>query len=87
MTKKRSSNGFMYFADARRAVYEAENDGIHLTAKKLVERAARDWKLMNEDERQKWRSESRRRHDEVFIFYLLSIIQLACVKTKQSYRI
>ncbi|CAG9534293.1 unnamed protein product [Cercopithifilaria johnstoni] len=64
MTKKRSSNGFMYFADARRPVYEAENKGVRLTAKKLVERATRDWKSMNEDERQKWRSESRRRCDE-----------------------
>lgn len=69
MTKKRSSNGFMYFADARRAVYEAENKGVHLTAKKLVERATQDWKMMSEDERQKWRSESRRRRDEVCIFY------------------
>uniref|UniRef100_A0A2K6VNE6 HMG box domain-containing protein n=1 Tax=Onchocerca volvulus TaxID=6282 RepID=A0A2K6VNE6_ONCVO len=64
MAKKRSANGFMYFADARRAVYEAENKGVHLTAKKLVERATRDWKIMNENERQKWRSESRQRHDE-----------------------
>uniref|UniRef100_A0A915PVW6 HMG box domain-containing protein n=1 Tax=Setaria digitata TaxID=48799 RepID=A0A915PVW6_9BILA len=64
MTKKRSSNGFMYFADARRALYEAENKGIHLTAKKLVERATRDWEMMTEEERQRWRNESRRRHDE-----------------------
>ncbi|OZC06365.1 hypothetical protein X798_06647, partial [Onchocerca flexuosa] len=64
MTKKRSANGFMYFAVARRAVYEAENKGVHLTAKKLVERATRDWKIMNENERQKWRTESRQRHDE-----------------------
>ncbi|VDK86448.1 unnamed protein product [Litomosoides sigmodontis] len=64
MTKKRSPNGFMYFAGARRAVYEAENPGAHLTAKKLVQRATRDWKLMSEDERQNWRSESRRRRDE-----------------------
>ncbi|VBB25432.1 unnamed protein product [Acanthocheilonema viteae] len=65
MTKKRSSNGFMYFADARRAFYTAENKGMHLTAKKLVERATRDWKLMSEEERHKWRSESSRRHDEI----------------------
>ncbi|VDM21445.1 unnamed protein product [Wuchereria bancrofti] len=64
MTKKRSSNGFMYFADAQRAVYEAENNGVHLTAKKLVERAAQDWKMMSEDERQKWRNENSRRRDE-----------------------
>ncbi|KAK6107992.1 HMG (high mobility group) box family protein [Brugia pahangi] len=69
MTKKRSSNGFMYFADARRAFYESENNGVHLTAKKLVERAAQDWKMMSDDERQKWRNEnSRRRNEVIFIF-------------------
>lgn len=69
MTKKRSSNGFMYFADARRAVYEAENKGVYLTAKKLVQRATQDWKLMSEDERQNWRNESCRRCDEVRVFW------------------
>ncbi|VDN04621.1 unnamed protein product [Thelazia callipaeda] len=64
MTKKRSSNGFMYFADARRSFYEEENKGVHLTLKKLVERATRDWKIMSEEERLKWRGESRRRRDE-----------------------
>lgn len=70
MTKKRPFNGFMYFADAQHAVYTAKNKSVHLTVKKLVKRATWDWKMMNENERRKWRSESRRRHDEVLcIFY------------------
>lgn len=65
MTKKRRSNGFMYFAEAMRATYEAENNGCQLSTKCLMERANKDWKAMNDEQREKWIVESRRRKEEV----------------------
>ncbi|KJH48328.1 hypothetical protein DICVIV_05569 [Dictyocaulus viviparus] len=62
MTKKKS-NGFMYFADSRRAFYEAEA-GCNFGSKRLVERAADDWKQMSHKEQEHWKTESKRRHDE-----------------------
>uniref|UniRef100_A0A915B2M9 HMG box domain-containing protein n=1 Tax=Parascaris univalens TaxID=6257 RepID=A0A915B2M9_PARUN len=65
MTKKRRSNGFMYFAEAMRATYEAENSANQLSTKRLMERANKDWKAMNDEQREKWIAECRRRKEEV----------------------
>ncbi|PIO61364.1 hypothetical protein TELCIR_17114 [Teladorsagia circumcincta] len=62
MTKKKS-NGFMYFADSRRAFYEAEA-GCNFGSKRLVERAADDWKQMSHTEQEHWKTESKRRQEE-----------------------
>nr|CDJ82886.1 Protein ZK1128.3 [Haemonchus contortus] len=62
MTKKKS-NGFMYFADSRRAFYEAEA-GCNFGSKRLVERAADDWKQMSHTEQEHWKTESKRRLEE-----------------------
>ncbi|KAL6725513.1 hypothetical protein Aduo_007561 [Ancylostoma duodenale] len=62
MTKKKS-NGFMFFADSRRAFYEAEA-GCNFGSKRLVERAADDWKQMTHTEQEHWKSESKRRAEE-----------------------
>uniref|UniRef100_A0A915B5G3 HMG box domain-containing protein n=1 Tax=Parascaris univalens TaxID=6257 RepID=A0A915B5G3_PARUN len=64
MTKKRRSNGFMYFAEAMRATYEAENSANQLSTKRLMERANKDWKAMNDEQREKWIAECRRRKEE-----------------------
>ncbi|WKY03123.1 hypothetical protein Q1695_016435 [Nippostrongylus brasiliensis] len=62
MTKKKS-NGFMHFADSRRAFYEAEA-GCNFGSKRLVERAADDWKQMSHTEQEHWKTESKRRQEE-----------------------
>ncbi|CAJ0597415.1 unnamed protein product [Cylicocyclus nassatus] len=62
MTKKKS-NGFMFFADSRRAFYEAEA-GCNFGSKRLVERAADDWKQMSHTEQEHWKTESKRRAEE-----------------------
>ncbi|KHN77703.1 hypothetical protein Tcan_04368 [Toxocara canis] len=64
MTKKRRSNGFMYFAEAMRATYESENSGNQMSTKRLMERANKDWKAMTDEQREKWIVESRRRREE-----------------------
>lgn len=53
----------MYFADSRRAFYEAEA-GCNFGSKRLVERAADDWKQMSHTEQEHWKSESKRRQEE-----------------------
>ncbi|VDK23665.1 unnamed protein product, partial [Anisakis simplex] len=94
MTKKRRSNGFMYFAEAMRVIYEAENGSNcsnQMSTKRLMERANKDWKQMSDEQRERWIAESRRRKEEVLLLLnhcrnSLHYLQLT-IYQKQAYKL